>query len=115
MSEPVIKAVWAEDLNTCTVTIAMGVESHTYYNLRTKKVNLRDYKDPEVVYTVRIPCRVVFGQDFMLCAGHDAIYGYKHPEWRELIFTPLEDDDEIIDLPKRKKKQKDHTQLGLWK
>lgn len=112
MSQPVIKAVWAKDLNTCTVTIADGIDSHTYHNLRTKKQNLRDREDPQVVYTVKIPCRAALGQDYMLCCGHDTIYNYKHPEWQELIFTPLGDDDEIMDIPQRKKGKK-HAEYQL--
>lgn len=114
MNAVTVKAVWSEDMHTCSITIARGLDAHTYYNLRTKKVNLRDYKEPEVVYSVKIPCKDALGEDYMLCCGHDTIYNYKHPEYQLLILRML-DDDEIIDIPQRKKGKKHaEHQLSLF-
>lgn len=106
---PNIIADFSDDLDTCTITI----DGHVYRDLRVKKVNLRDWQEPEMTYSVKIPCAKVLGQDYMLCAGRDYIYSYTHRERKPLVLTIAEDDDEIVDLPKRKKKKVDIKQERL--
>lgn len=115
MNAVTVKAVWSEDLNTCTVTIARGLDAHTYYNLLVKKVNLRDWQEPQMTYTVKVPCETVLGHNLMVCFGRDAVYGYVHNERQPFVFTPLED-DEIIDIPQRKKGKKyaEYQQMLLF-
>lgn len=91
---PSIRFSFHDHYDLCDIIIEESGKHAEYGSLRTKKVNLRDYEDPQIVYQVKIPCAKVFGQDYMLCCGMDAIKGYKHPEYQELILTPMNDDEE---------------------
>lgn len=96
-----IQATFSKDLNTCSVSI----DGHIYRDLRVKKINLRDWEEPEWVYLVKVPCAKALGQDYMLSCGRDYIYKYEHPERTELVLNKWTAEDEAKLKPKKKKNQ----------
>lgn len=113
MTKPLVDFTFHDDLNLCDVRITLNGKSASFHDLRVKRVNLRDWQEPQLLYQVFIPSEKVLGQNWMLVCGNDAIFGYIHREAKPFVFTP-ESDDDIIDLPKRKKKKKDNGQLSLF-
>jgi hypothetical protein len=92
--KPTIKAHFAKDLHTCSITIEQGKVTATYHDLPVKKRNLRDWEEPKMLYLVKIPCAAALGKDYMVAFGRDAIFGYKDPEWTELVFHELDETED---------------------
>ncbi len=115
MNPPIIHFKFSASMDMCDITVEQDGKEASYSDLRVKKVNLRDWQEPEMVYQVFIPCRKALGRDYMLCAGRDAIFSYVHNERKPFVFTPM-GNNEIVDLPQRKKSKKrdEYQQMLLF-